>query len=120
MVRHDLVNHNYSLSKITSSGTTPAIDLGGAVTFSFMALPVVTGTSTAGATLTFQKSNDPNVASDPDAGQWTNIASADTFESTPVAPIWLQVVDPEYQFVRAVYTTASGGLDASNHFLSRG
>lgn len=68
-----------------------------------------TPTTLAGASVTFQKTNCSGEDLDRGLGTWTNIASAANI--TADGSTWLEVVNPTYRFVRAVFAITAGIMD---------
>jgi len=69
-----------------------------------------TPTSIAGASVTFQKSNNNS--------DWSNIESATSI--TADASVWLEVVNPQYKWLRINYTLTAGSMSIDNLILLKG
>lgn len=109
MVLHPLYTDTDSQFDVTSSGRSSPIDLQGVRTFSYQSRVAVTGTTTAGGTLAFQRSNDNT--------NWDTISSA-TFDVGEEN--WFVDVDPEYRYFSVNVTVASGGANIDHERFAQG
>ena len=93
---------------VTSTATTPVLDVGGATTISSQVEIGVSGVITggpgnAGATIVPQKSNDKE--------NWTDVEAVTSVLAT--GTVWYEIEAPAYRWFRMEFVTKSGGLDVT-------
>lgn len=76
-----------------------------------------TPTSLAGATVKWQKSNDPLALRAPASAAWTDIAAATSI--TASGDQWLEVVDPMYRAIRQVFTLTAGRMSVTTNVVTK-
>lgn len=95
---------------VTSSARSTARDLTGIKSLSVQSVITITGSTSAGGNIVYQRSND-NI-------NWETIGSATTFDDDGIA--WHADVDPEHQFLSMLVTVTSGGANVDHHVFAQG
>ena len=102
-------NGVFTMNSVTSTAASGIPGSGDAERFSVQVVPVITGTTTPGASARLQESND--------GVNWTTIST--TLGVVSGTAFYLSSIDGIAGEYRLELTTTSGGIDADVHYVTK-
>jgi hypothetical protein len=106
-----LIDTDIEMEADGAAAYSDPICLDGAKTLSIQS--IFDKTLVADGSIVYQKSN--NISSE---SNWSNLASPTAISAD--GEKWLEVVDPDYCYIRIVYSVSAGNITSHNHIIVRG